>query len=133
MKTYLKLVPALLFVPLLTSCRNATYVSKVMKYELGTQVSMTSSRISYSVQRAEGDATYHFTIKKSHSLDMSMKYTVEFGALTVKAMKEDGTEFYQSIIVEDQENIISFEDYGSYKISIHYDDFKGTYLFDWSK
>ena len=133
MKNYLKIIPVLLAVPFLLSCRNSTYVSKLMTYELGSTTKMGSGYISYSCQKADGSATYHFTIKDNQSLIMTAKYTVELGALTITALDNDGTELHHSIIVEDGEEQISFPDYGSYKIRVDYDEFKGTYRMDWKK
>ena len=133
MKNYLKIIPVFLAVPFLLSCRNSTYVSKLMTYELGSTTKMGSGYISYSCQKADGSATYHFTIKDSQSLEMTVKYTVELGALTVTALDKDGTEIHHSIIVEDTEEQISFPDYGSYKIRVDLDEFKGTYRMDWKK
>ena len=123
MKNYLKIIPVFLAVPFLLSCRNSTYASKVMTYEFGSTTKMGSGYISYSCQKADGSATYHFTIKDSQSLEMTVKYTVELGALTVTALDKDGAEIHHSIIVEDAEEQISFPDYGSYKIRVDLDSF----------
>lgn len=133
MKNYLRIILIFLSIPFVTSCRNSTYVSKVMTYEFNSSTKMGDGYISYSCDKADGSATYHFTIKDSQSLEMTVKYTVELGALTVTALDKDGAKIHHSIIVEDTEEQISFPDYGSYKIRVDLDEFKGTYRMDWKK
>ena len=134
MKNVIKFIPILLTFPLLISCGGEVpIVSKVSTYEIGSSTSTKAGRISYKCERCDGKATYRIKVSKSQSLEMKATYTIDYGALTVEVLDSNGEQIYRSIIIEDSENNISLKDYGSYKIVVNLDDFKGTYLFDWQK
>ena len=127
----IRILLPILIVPFLTSCRGTT-VTKTSTIELGSITNMSKSSIDYSCQRCDGTATYSLTISKNQSLDMKADFIVELGALTITVMdKKNNLENF--IVVEDYSRTINFENYGSYKIRVVADEFKGSYSFNWAK
>ena len=130
--TVTKLIP-LLFIPFLTACNDGA----VVLYDLSTHVMSTSlvrsTDISFSTQKSDGDTVYKIVINEKRDLAIACEFTVQSGALTISAMTMDDEQFFEEIVIDNSNFSIPLKEYASYKVKVHYDDFKGSYRLNWAK
>ena len=131
MKNVLKLFIPLMAITLVSCGGKPTYVTSGSS--LIAKRTLTSTSIYYSCEKDNRDTTYTFTVKSSHAEALTCEYHVDIGAITMSLADDTGNVMYADIIVEDMNYTIPFKGAGKYKLKVHTDDFKGTYLFKWSK
>ena len=129
---YLKVLLPILLIPTLTGC-GGSMLDDSKCTSFGAVSSVTSTAISYSVQKADGTLVYSINVKESHALEIKASVELDKGAITVGLKNKDGEEKYKEIIIETTNFSIPIETYGKYKITVICDDFKGKFAFSWSK
>ena len=127
-----KLIP-LLFIPFLTACNDGAVVLLDTSTHIMSTSMIRSTDISYSTQKSDGDMVYKIIINEKRDLAIACEFTVQRGALTISAMTMDDEQFFEEIVIEDSNFSISLKEYASYKVKVHYDDFRGSYRLNWAK
>ena len=127
-----RLIP-LLFVPFLIACNGGTVMLLDSTTHIMSTLNMRSTDISFSSQKSNGDTIYKIVVNEKRALNVSCEYKVLSGAITMSMMTMEDEEFFQEIVIEDANFDIPLKEYASYKIKIHYDDFRGSYRLNWAK
>ena len=127
-----KLIP-LLFVPFLTGCADGPVVLLDATTHIMSTLNMRSTDITFSTQLSNGDTIYKIVISEKRDLNIASEFKVQAGAITITAMTMGDEEFFQEIVIDDANFNIPLKEYASYKVKVHYDDFKGSYRLNWAK
>lgn len=133
MKHVVRRIVPLLFVPFLMGCKDGTITLLDTSTHIMSTLTMRSTDISFSTQLSNGDTIYKMTVNEKKSLNIACDFKVTSGAITITTMTMEDVEFFQEIVIDDCQFDIPLKEYASYKIKIHYDDFKGSYRLNWGK
>lgn len=105
----------------------------------GTRIGCVSNQESYKVSLSchsfNGTATYKIKTDEDHARNIHYDITVEEGTLIVEIQDNDGNQLYKDTFTPDsqpEQNHCYGVGYGKYKIMLTADEFRGSYVFDWS-
>ena len=96
----------------------------------------TATSIDVSCEYCKGTATYKIKIKEEYSQSVKYDIKVKEGTVSIKVEDNDGKEIANQTLNPAEDNYTgTFElgDYGKYKITMVFEEFSGSYKFDWSK
>lgn len=128
----IRLMP-LLFVPFITACNGGTVMLLDSTTHIMSTLNMRSTDISFSSQKSNGDTIYKIVVNEKRALNVACEFKVTLGSITMSMTTMEDEEFFSEIIIEDTNFDIPLKEYASYKIKIHYDDFRGSYRLNWAK
>ena len=134
MKQFAKKLLPLTVLPFLVACGNgATVVIDMHATFIMASRSETSTRISLSVQKANGDMTYKIAIgdKTSDTLTGDVKVKGGEVAFAVTTMADEV--LYENAFAEGGNFEVKVSEAGNYKIKLNFSDFNGSYIVTWAK
>ena len=134
MKQFAKKLLPLTVLPFLVACGNgATVVIDMHATFIMASRSETSTRISLSVQKANGDMTYKIAIgdKTSDTLTGDVKVKGGEVAFAVTTMADEV--LYENAFAEGGNFEVKVSESGDYKIKLNFSDFNGSYVVTWAK
>ena len=128
-----KLLP-LFALPFLIACGNgSTIILNMNATFIMASRSETSTKISLSVQKANGDMTYRISIGDKTADKLSGDVKVKGGQVSfiVSTMGDDV--LYENAFAEAGNFEVPVTEAGNYKIKISFSDYNGSYIVTWAK
>jgi len=128
-----KLLP-LTVLPFLVACGNGTTVVIDMhaNFIMASRVE-TNTKISLSVQKANGDMTYRITIGDKTSDTLTGDVKVKGGQVSFLVSTMNDEVLYENAFAEDGNFEVKVSEAGKYKIKLNFSDFNGSYVVTWAK
>ena len=128
-----KLLP-LTVLPFLVACRNgATVVIDMNASFIMASRTETSTKISLSVQKANGDMTYRITIGDKTSDTLTGDVKVKGGQVSFLVSTMNDEVLYENAFAEGGNFEVKVSEAGNYKIKLNFSDFNGSYVVTWAK
>ena len=128
-----KLLP-LTVLPFLVACGNGATVVIDMhaNFIMASRVE-TNTKISLSVQKANGDMTYRITIGDKTSDTLTGDVKVKGGQVSFLVSTMNDEVLYENAFAEDGNFEVKVSEAGKYKIKLNFSDFNGSYVVTWAK
>ena len=133
MKSIIKKTLLVMMTPILCSCVGSTMVVYDHANRIGSVMSTTSTKISLSCQKCNGETLYQLVVKESVSLAINANISLEDGALLITVMDANKDLIFENTYKEDANFEVPLKEYGKQFIKINHSDFKGKYTFTWGK
>ena len=128
-----KLLP-LTVLPFLVACGNgATVVIDMNASFIMASRTETSTKISLSVQKANGDMTYRITIGDKTSDTLTGDVKVKGGQVSFLVSTMNDEVLYENAFAEGGNFEVKVSEAGNYKIKLNFSDFNGSYIVTWAK
>ena len=128
-----KLLP-LTVLPFLVACGNgATVVIDMHATFIMASRTETSTKISLSVQKANGDMTYRITIGDKTSDTLTGDVKVKGGQVSFLVSTMNDEVLYENAFAESGNFEVKVSEAGNYKIKLNFSDFNGSYVVTWAK
>ena len=128
-----KLLP-LTVLPFLVACGNgATVVIDMNATFIMASRTETSTKISLSVQKANGDMTYRITIGDKTSDTLTGDVKVKGGQVSFLVSTMNDEVLYENAFAESGNFEVKVSEAGNYKIKLNFSDFNGSYVVTWAK
>ena len=130
-KVTIAIVFALVFATIfLVSCGTTSTFKGVRR---GVFENMAGYSINVTCDFADGTGTYTITTEEEHSKNIHCDVTAYSGYVKVTIQDDKGTEYLNKELNGKDSYVDDVElgDYGKYIITMVFDDYGGTYSFDW--
>ena len=128
-----KLLP-LTVLPFLVACGNgATVVIDMNASFIMASRTETSTKISLSVKKANGDMTYRITIGDKTSDTLTGDVEVKGGQVSFLVSTMNDEVLYENAFAEGGNFEVKVSEAGNYKIKLNFSDFNGSYVVTWAK
>ena len=128
-----KLLP-LTVLPFLVACGNgATVVIDMNASFIMASRTETSTKISLSVQKANGDMTYRITVGDKTSDTLTGDVKVKGGQVSFLVSTMNDEVLYENAFAEGGNFEVKVSEAGNYKIKLNFSDFNGSYIVTWAK
>lgn len=89
--------------------------------------------IYYSCKKCDGTIIYKIDVNENYSTDLKANVNVDSGAFSMKITNEEGLELYNDSLTSSLEFVVPLAQYGSYRLELGHDAFKGSYRLNWNK
>ena len=133
MKAFFKRILPLLILPFLTGCVNSARVVSDNSTAVASIQNMSSTQIYFSCEKSQGNTTYQFKVTEKHDLNINTEVTLAAGTIGFVFTDENNKELYNNTLTESTNFAIPLENYGTYKVRVTYEAFKGKYKINWEK
>ena len=128
-----KLLP-LTVLPFLVACGNgATVIIDMHANFIMASRTETNTKISLSVQKANGDMTYRITIGDKTSDTLTGDVKVKGGQVSFLVSTMNDEVLYENAFAEGGNFEVKVSEAGNYKIKLNFSDFNGSYIVTWAK
>ena len=134
MKSIVRRLTPLMFVPFLMACGNGTtmVLSDKTTFIMSNQT-VTNTMISLSVQKANGETIYKIALGNKTSDTVHGDVNTTGGAVTFTVLTMEDEVLYDNEFSEAGNFDVTVTETGNYKLKIVYSDFKGSYKVSWAK
>ena len=134
MKSISKKLLPLVVLPFLVACGNgATVILNMNATFIMASRTETNTKISLSVQKANGDMTYRITIGDKTSDTLTGDVKVKGGQVSFVVSTMSDEVLYENAFLEAGNFEVPVSEAGNYKIKINFSDFNGSYVVTWAK